>query len=550
MLRFSHALGLSTLVTALTLTGGCTPPPTTSATRVSFENDYFLPARTGLGKSEQAITIGDGPNGEQVLFVNFDGASILLVDNDGSSENSANNSSWIPDTYSIGQSKAFAAFNTSPYSPSYTKASAQAYVISAVQGWYADFNLYVVSTRPTSGRYTELMVGDTTQNFSSSSPQGVVGLATLDCNNSSQVNVGFDFAASIAAIQPPQSASDQTSTLLLVAQTVAHEAGHTFGLEHVNNSQDIMNPSVSDSVVGFIDSANALSQGSASCGSGSTQNSHARLLSNLGPAPSTTGSTLPNVQFLAPKNGDTVPSTFTVAVSASEPVGATATITKVDLYQGSNLLGTFSAPPYQGSIQAPDGSFTLTAVATNSDGKMRSVDSQFTVSSTAPMQVIGCIVSTDCVSPMLCEAGTCVTQTTAGCDPPCASDEVCQSDGTCAQASSSDGGTMTMTDGGTTTGGGIGAACTDSSQCADNGLCAQSGKKQFCTNVCDHAASNACPSGYACTDVGGTDYCTPKSSGGCSFVGWRAAPSSASFLLLGAALLLLISRRKSRPSAT
>ena len=542
MCRFS-APCLSALVAVLA--AGCAPPPTV-ATGPSLQNDYFIPASTGLGKREQAVTIGDGPNGEQVLFVNFDGANILRVDNNGS-ENSTDNSSWIPKTYSIGQSKAFAAFDVSPY-PSYTKATAIAYMMGLVQSWYADFNAYVVSTRPSSGRYTELMVGDQITRFLSSVGSGTVGIATLDCFNSSQVNVGFDFAVTLESFQPPGTKQEQTDTLLLIAQTVAHEAGHTFGLEHVSNEQDIMNPTVSTNVVGFIDSSSMLSDGSAKCGTGSSQNSHARLLDNLGPTPVVTTGPKPIVQFLAPKDGDTVPSTFTLAVSASEPSGATGHITKVEIYQASTLVKTLASAPYQVGIPAPgDGTYTLSAVAYNSEGNKATTTTTFTVSAGAAQPLIGCIVSADCTSPTICQGGSCVPPPSSGCTPACAADEVCQSDGTCAAATSTDGGAP---DGGAT-GGGIGATCTDSAQCDNGGVCAQNGSKRFCTNVCDPANSSACPSSFACTALGGDHYCTPKSSGkGCSFAGWGGPAPASSSWLLGAGLLLLISRRRSRPSAT
>ena len=73
MLRLSPAPSpcrlFAVLVPALVtvLASGCAPPITT-ATAPTLEHDYFIPATSGIGKREQAVTFGDGPNGEQVLF--------------------------------------------------------------------------------------------------------------------------------------------------------------------------------------------------------------------------------------------------------------------------------------------------------------------------------------------------------------------------------------------------------------------------------------------------------------------------------------------------
>jgi MYXO-CTERM domain-containing protein len=150
---------------------------------------------------------------------------------------------------------------------------------------YLPYNVDIVSTRPTAGRYSMMMIGGTATLVGSGG--GVVGIAPLDCGNSNESNVGFAFSASLVQSNRTSQASADRA-LREIALTAAHEAGHAYGLEHVNNTADIMYPSVSQGQATFAGSA-AIAQPPKQCGSGTTQNTGGTLGNNVGlrsgPAP-------------------------------------------------------------------------------------------------------------------------------------------------------------------------------------------------------------------------------------------------------------------------
>jgi phosphatidylserine/phosphatidylglycerophosphate/cardiolipin synthase-like enzyme len=104
----------------------------------------------------------------------------------------------------------------------------------------------------------------------------------------------------------------------------------------------------------------------------------------------TTAGTAPNdvpptVSITSPANGATfaAPANITIAASASDSDG---TISKVDFYNGSTLIGTSTTSPYTVTwSNVPAGSYSLTAVATD-NGNMSTTSSpvSVTVSSTPP----------------------------------------------------------------------------------------------------------------------------------------------------------------------
>lgn len=79
----------------------------------------------------------------------------------------------------------------------------------------------------------------------------------------------------------------------------------------------------------------------------------------------TTGNNPPTVSITSPANGATftTPVNITINATASDSDG---TVTKVDFYQGSTLLGTDTTSPYSFTWNnVPAGGYTLTAVATD-----------------------------------------------------------------------------------------------------------------------------------------------------------------------------------------
>lgn len=95
-----------------------------------------------------------------------------------------------------------------------------------------------------------------------------------------------------------------------------------------------------------------------------------------------TGNAAPTVSITSPTNGAafTDPATVTINASAADSDG---TVTKVDFFAGSTLVGTDSTAPYSVTWSAPIGSHNLTAIATDNLGATRT-SSAVSISVTAP----------------------------------------------------------------------------------------------------------------------------------------------------------------------
>jgi RHS repeat-associated protein len=99
----------------------------------------------------------------------------------------------------------------------------------------------------------------------------------------------------------------------------------------------------------------------------------ARATDNLGAVTSSTAVSVtvdapPVVSLTAPANGSiyAAPASVTLTATASDSVG---TITKVDFYQGTTLIGTATTAPYTFNwTNVAAGSYSLTAIATNDAG--------------------------------------------------------------------------------------------------------------------------------------------------------------------------------------
>ncbi|MBE7171227.1 MAG: cellulase family glycosylhydrolase [Williamsia sp.] len=85
---------------------------------------------------------------------------------------------------------------------------------------------------------------------------------------------------------------------------------------------------------------------------------------NFGP-PGTPGNQAPQVSISSPTNNATytAPASVSISAGASDPDGS---ITRVQFYNGTNLLATFTAPPFQYSwSNVAAGTYTITAKATD-----------------------------------------------------------------------------------------------------------------------------------------------------------------------------------------
>lgn len=270
------------------------------------------------------------------IFVNFDGASLT-----GGFDDSRNNVTQISEL--VGS---FAAYGAG------TKRDA---VMQAVRADWAPFNVIVTDARPASGDYTMNMTGPTNP-FGG----GVLGIAPVDCGDAqTHNNITYAF----------HSEGDSFSAAV-TATTIGQEVAHSYGLEHVDEPGDIMNPynaggdpAFLDQCIGIDGGGNGIvcgQQHAQYCGNGSNQNSYQELVGFFGASAPDTGP--PTVAITYPNPGDQFApgASFEVTVDASDDKG----VTKVNLYTNGASSGTDSSPPYSWSVaMIPAGEYDFQAVA-------------------------------------------------------------------------------------------------------------------------------------------------------------------------------------------
>ncbi len=272
------------------------------------------------------------------IFVNFDGATLS-----GGSDDSRS------DITQIGQLVgSFAAYGDGD------KRDA---VMQAVAADWAPFNMIVTDTRPGSGDYTMNMTGPTNP-FGG----GVLGIAPVDCGDQqTHNNITYAF----------HSAGDSHSAAV-TATTIGQEVAHSYGLEHVDEPGDIMNPFNAGGDAAFIDQCIPIvqnlycpAQHQAECGSQSQQNSYAELMTLFGP--SEPDAAPPTVSITYPADGETFPigANFDITVSADDDQG----IDHVALYSNGAHQEDDSASPYGwGVTEIEEGAYEFYVVAVDTAG--------------------------------------------------------------------------------------------------------------------------------------------------------------------------------------
>ena len=207
-----------------------------------------------------------GQAGGLTVYVNGRGAAIR-----GGFEDAANNRS------SIALSRGRDRVNVPAFS-----AGAQVWgsMMSCVREQLGDYDITVTDRRPESGEYIMMMVGGRPGMLGYQ--QGVGGVAPY---TGSVVNgtVGFIFADAYG---------DDAREL---CETVAHEIGHTLGLDHTYECTDTMSYLHGCGEKTFQDKDMACGEwGARSCGSGQrVQNSHYRLAKLVGLRPQAPGQPTP-----------------------------------------------------------------------------------------------------------------------------------------------------------------------------------------------------------------------------------------------------------------
>lgn len=288
--------------------------------------------------------LGDAPTEPQAaasgtLFINFDGAN-LSPGND----NAPNNTTQMPSQYA------------QQNYPAYGDGPKRAATFQSVVTDWSPFNVLITDVRPNSGPYHMCMTGPGKGN---GLPNGVLGIAPLDCNDGQKNNIVYAF----------HSANDQFPASTQ-ATTISQELAHAFGLEHVTQPSDIMNPFNAGGDPAFLDECFNIDGGGNGilCGSQhsqfcsqTTQNSYQELLGFFGP--SSPDLEAPTVSITFPANGAVYQEgdSFTIEVSASDDVG----VSQVVLMEGGNMIGNPDmGEPYAWPVQnIGAGTYAFSAVA-------------------------------------------------------------------------------------------------------------------------------------------------------------------------------------------
>lgn len=273
-----------------------------------------------------------------IIFVNFDGET-LTAGMDSAQEN-------ITQIFEL-------AGQFAPYGDGDKRTA----VIQAVMADWAAYNMEIVDQRPASGEYVMNMTGPTNP-FGG----GVLGIAPVDCfNMQTHSNITYAF----------HSVDDQFSAPI-TATTIGQEVAHSFGLEHVDEPSDIMNPYNAGGDPTFIDQCIPIVGGSlcnaqhtANCPDGTAQNAHQELLGMFGPAVVDTDP--PVVLITAPLDGQVyeVGASFSVVASITDD----SAVVSAQLFNNGQAVMLDTSEPFGWMINnVPEGEYTLEVTAVDEVG--------------------------------------------------------------------------------------------------------------------------------------------------------------------------------------
>ncbi len=287
---------------------------------------------TAVPARAQSCLAGDGVT----LWLDFEGAGVV--------EAASDDSSAMPVQSRLAPTSAVVPpFDSAPSAPQVTRDQAIASVVDRVRTLLQPYAVSVVTTRPAYAPYTRILIGGTQTTIGLSSIEA--GLAEIDCGNAIDNDVAFDFAAE----QTPDFGG-----VVGIANVAAHEAGHTFGLEHVTTPTDVMYAAASPDLtlpqlftLSFSGGAYTSYGGAASSVCGNDPADEVALLDcNVGAADDGGDTTPPTLNW--PDAAAEVPTSFLVSVGASDDVG----VTRVEFYKNLELVASVSTPPYTATITA------------------------------------------------------------------------------------------------------------------------------------------------------------------------------------------------------
>jgi hypothetical protein len=357
-------------------------------------------------------------------------------------------------------------------------------VVQCVKQTYADFDVQIVTDRPTSGNYHMAIVAGTPQQVQMQS--GVLGVSPFSCGYISN-SVSFTFAN-----LEPNNVAD-------LCWTVAQETAHSWGLDHKYDNRDPMTYlSGGPTTKRFIDEAGSCGEYSArSCqcqynGSTAKMNSHALIQAVFGSsAPDTVA---PTVNITFPMDGAQVNAGFPIKADVADD----RTVEKVEIKLDGMVIKTLTDGPFNGAAPANLGQGMHKVEVIGYDHAMNKTTATVNVQFGTV-----CAADSDCTQ----EGNVCV-------------------EGHCVAGPSMEGG--------------LGTGCGANEDCS-SGQCGNDGENSYCTTTCNPEQS-ACPSGFSCLDSGGGNgLCWPSEGGGCDASG---GGHGMMMLCIGLVGILIVRRRR------
>ncbi len=364
-------------------------------------------------------------------------------------------------------------------------------VVACVRQTYAPYGVEIVTAEPTGDEsYVEVMVAGAPAEMDLGAT--TLGIAPLAVDCSAQQNVlAFAFA----------NVHSGRDLVVELCATVAHEAGHTYGLDHEFDCDDPMTYLVGCGQKFFLNVAAPCGEfdGPRTCRcTGATQNSHVKLSTELGTGTLPPG---PTVSFSYPADGAIVQDGFSIFGLVLEPRVVKRVEFWINGWPWSIQNGSRTTESYTYTTgELPDGIMDVEVRAYNDLETAGSAT--ITVTKGEP-----CASAATCLDGQLCEDGRCFYPAPTGV---------------------------------------LGEECGIDADCVSR-LCASDGVVGLCTERCLPSAADACAAGFTCLTTGADDgVCWPDdriggAEGCCSAGDGGPAP-----WVLGATLLLLGLRPRRR----
>ncbi len=351
-------------------------------------------------------------------------------------------------------------------------------VVGCVRATYALYDVEVV-TDPPVGAHIEVMVAGTADAFGLAG--NTLGIAPL-ANDCSRIPSAIAFAFANTHVMGDNLIAE-------LCATTAHEAGHTFGLDHEFDCRDPMTYLGGCGPKIFLNRTVECGEftGPRPCRCSVRQSSHQHLNDVIGPGAAPAPAVL---TVLAPAPATSVPRTFSVFVGVAGRPAAVVELW-VNGAKAVEVPGKQSAAPYELRTPAslPDGVLDLEIRVYDDLGQRAT--STLTVQKGA-----ACMGDSACPDGSTCDAGRCLAPA----------------------------GTGALAD-----------ACGADDECA-SGQCGAQAEQQVCTQPC-WPIGTACPGGLSCvagSDEGFACFAVDDEDGGCCSAGGDPRGP------IGGALLVLV----------